>query len=113
MHVTRVQAITSRWVRSATTVTLILAIPLGVLGVLSLQVGFARQLFFAELLFAVGFGLLFVFISACYFVGIVVQLGWKFMEHEIRKTFERPTHFHARLRTRPLEVYTTDRHSSS
>jgi len=60
---------------------------------------FVQQLLAAELFFAVGFLMLFVFVGVCYLLGAMGERGWSLMKQEIQK---HSAHLHGALPAQPL-----------
>jgi hypothetical protein len=71
-----------------------------VLSLISLEFYFVRQLFVAELFFAMGFGVLLVLVAVCYLLGTVAERGWTLMKQEARNHL---THPHKAVRSRSLQ----------
>jgi hypothetical protein len=80
-----------------------------VLSITSLQVYFVRELFVAELFFALGFGILLVLVGACYLLGLAGEHGWKLVEQEAH---QHSIHRHTASRARLLQPNAAGRHSS-
>jgi Na+-transporting methylmalonyl-CoA/oxaloacetate decarboxylase gamma subunit len=70
---------------------------------ISTSLNFVQQLLAAELLFAVGFGMLLLLVSVCYLMGAAVQHGWTLMKQEAHKSSTRP---HEALPARSLHPNT-------
>jgi len=70
---------------------------------ISISLNFVRQLLAAELLFAVGFVILFLLVSVCYLVGAAVEHGWTLMKQKAYTSSTRP---HEALPARSLHPNT-------